>query len=133
MCGHTKKLSCYVDAKTHLCDTLVDDVSPLCKHAVKRKCHEKPEDVACPSPCEDRLECGHACRLNCHKKHDPDHLDVSKTDGFIVSVLVTVLMTYCVCSSINVRNRAKRRTKSVRKNINVKKCVFKSAACVRFE
>lgn len=87
-CGHTKILACHVDVEKYLCDTILDDVSPLCKHPIKRQCHQKPEDVACPHPCEDRLECGHACTLTCHKTLDPDHLEVCKLEGLIESTRI---------------------------------------------
>ena len=77
-CGHSIKLECFIDEKKYPCDEIIDDVLPLCKHAIKRKCHKNPEEVACSHPCEDRLDCGHACTQNCHKTRDPDHLHVSE-------------------------------------------------------
>jgi len=77
-CGHTTELACYIDEEKYLCNQLVDDILPLCKHATKRKCHQKVEEVACSHPCEDRLDCGHSCTLACHKTKDPDHLTVSR-------------------------------------------------------
>ncbi len=76
-CGHQKALPCFMEEKDYKCEVEVEDVSLLCNHQVRRKCHEKAEDVACQFDCEDRLECGHACTLKCHKKDDPDHLEVT--------------------------------------------------------
>lgn len=87
-CEHKKRLPCHTDENTYLCDAIVDDVSPFCKHNVKRKCHQKVEDVQCPVPCEDRLECGHACTRNCHKNDDPDHIQVSSHHFVICFLLV---------------------------------------------
>lgn len=76
-CKHIKMLPCFVIEDEYLCDTIVDDISPVCNHPVKRKCHENPKDAVCHFPCESRLDCGHVCTRTCHKQSDPDHIQVS--------------------------------------------------------
>lgn len=64
-----------------MCGAIVDDILPACQHPIKRKCCQDPTEVSCSIPCEDRLDCGHACTDTCHKSKDPDHLDVSRIDS----------------------------------------------------
>lgn len=135
-CGHEKNLPCYIDENRYLCDTEQEDISPLCKHKVLRKCHEKVEDAQCFTKCSDRLDCGHVCEQLCHKKYDPDHLFVR------IALLVYYLSiklnewhryntyTYIyndIYFSSSVENHALNWMKIVRKTTFVKNCVLKHA------
>jgi hypothetical protein len=49
----------------------VEVILEECGHKIEKKCHEKEPN--CTFKCYDRLDCGHACVLNCHKNNDPEH------------------------------------------------------------
>ncbi|XP_065213301.1 NFX1-type zinc finger-containing protein 1-like [Planococcus citri] len=74
-CGHSFTLRCFEDPLQYSCQVELSVLLESCSHEVKKKCYQSMEDVECTFPCEDRLECGHQCRKNCHKTEDPDHLE----------------------------------------------------------
>lgn len=49
----------------------METVLEECGHKIIKICHEKKPN--CTFKCYDRLDCGHACQLNCHKNDDPNH------------------------------------------------------------
>ncbi len=67
-CLHKFTLPCRTDEEKYNCQVEFNIVLPNCGHQGLRKCHQKPEDVACPIPCQEKLECGHTCPRRCHKK-----------------------------------------------------------------
>lgn len=77
-CQHKALVPCHVSEYQYLCTELVEDVVLIsCDHVVKRKCHQKLEDVECTKPCRKWLNCGHMCTRLCHEEDDPDHIKVS--------------------------------------------------------
>jgi len=46
-----------------------------CGHKTIKKCYEKKPK--CTTKCTDRLQCGHACNIDCHKDDDPTHEKVN--------------------------------------------------------
>lgn len=56
-----------------------------CGHKTVKKCYEKKP--MCTTKCTDRLQCGHACVLNCHKNNDPTH---EKVNHFFSSLLFLI-------------------------------------------
>ncbi|XP_069936734.1 NFX1-type zinc finger-containing protein 1-like [Cherax quadricarinatus] len=73
-CSHIHRIPCHVDPSSYKCPTEVIKEKPLCQHKVKMPCHYDPKVFPCPMDCDTRLDCGHKCRLNCHRTSDPDHI-----------------------------------------------------------
>ena len=89
-CGHMFDLPCHVDPRKmnctnqctkplpcgHLCQEMCFqpctvrcsvemEKSLLCGHKVPVQCHLKPEDISCPVPCEEQIDCDHSCSGTC--------------------------------------------------------------------
>ena len=129
-CGHTKKLRCHVDEFTYKCEEMLEDVMPLCNHKVMRQCWQNVEEVECQERCEWQLpDCGHACPMTCHKKRDPDHLDVSTTDILLNSRMCLMWMYGFDLRSSNASASARRRIKIAPEIIYARNCVLKRAVC----
>ncbi|KAG5867398.1 hypothetical protein JTB14_025229 [Gonioctena quinquepunctata] len=78
-CGHSARIACHVDPATHKCMELIHTKLP-CEHEAEKPCHMDPNAFRCPHPCDSRVEpCGHACKLSCHIRNDPDHLEYKCT------------------------------------------------------
>lgn len=75
-CFHVINITCSTDLDTVKCMQLVTAKLP-CGHTDPNKlCHTSADVHVCPFPCAVRVEpCGHACRLSCHIRDDPDHLN----------------------------------------------------------
>jgi hypothetical protein len=96
-CGHTLDLYCCVEPEQYRCPVEVEAELLDCGHKVKKPCHMDTDLIPCLYPCEDRLPCGHSCRFNCHKKNDPDHLQVSThMYEFIFECCVMLCFSSCV-------------------------------------
>ncbi|CAL4074138.1 unnamed protein product, partial [Meganyctiphanes norvegica] len=74
-CGHMHSIMCYIEEEKFLCPTLVEKVLPDCQHKIKIPCHYDPAKYKCTWACDTRLDCGHQCRFDCHRKKDPEHLE----------------------------------------------------------
>lgn len=72
-CDHVHNIHCYVDPKVHSCPTIVERVLPHCQHKAHMPCHSNPKTYPCPENCDTRIDCGHMCRMKCHRTEDPDH------------------------------------------------------------
>lgn len=94
-CGHAKILACYVDESEYVCDVIVDDVSPVCQHPIKRKCGETAAKTRCDKPCGARLDCGHVCPKKCHIDIDPEHSEVCVFSVSNPSPLELILLNFC--------------------------------------
>ncbi|XP_060863746.1 NFX1-type zinc finger-containing protein 1-like [Metopolophium dirhodum] len=70
-CGHQTTQPCIVDSNEFKCEEKVEVLLETCGHKTIKKCYEKKPK--CTTKCTDRLQCGHACVLNCHKDNDPTH------------------------------------------------------------
>ncbi|KAF0765131.1 NFX1-type zinc finger-containing protein 1-like, partial [Aphis craccivora] len=70
-CGHQAELPCHVDSKNFKCIEKVEITLEKCGHKTIKKCYEKKPK--CTTKCTDRLQCGHACNIDCHKDDDPTH------------------------------------------------------------
>ncbi|XP_008187018.2 NFX1-type zinc finger-containing protein 1 [Acyrthosiphon pisum] len=70
-CGHQTTLPCVVDTEKFKCVEKVEILLETCGHKTIKKCYEKKPK--CTTKCTDRLQCGHACVLDCHKDNDPTH------------------------------------------------------------
>jgi len=46
-----------------------------CEHKTIKKCYEK--NPKCTTKCTNRLQCGHACNIDCHMDDDPTHEKVN--------------------------------------------------------
>ena len=89
-CGHTLDLACHVDPHKvncthqctkplpcgHLCQEMCFESctvkcsvvvkKPLpCGHTAQVYCHVKTEDISCPVPCKEQIDCDHSCSGNC--------------------------------------------------------------------
>lgn len=68
-----------------------------CGHKIIKYCHE--ENPKCTFKCIDRLKCGHACELNCHKDNDPEHEQVNNSLSTLLTFLkslISLFVTYIV-------------------------------------
>ncbi|XP_066939877.1 NFX1-type zinc finger-containing protein 1-like [Macrobrachium rosenbergii] len=74
-CGHTNAMPCHVDPEKFQCQEKVVKVLDNCQHSVKMPCYHDTKSFLCPMHCDTRLDCGHQCRLLCHRTKDPDHLN----------------------------------------------------------
>lgn len=67
---------------------------------IEKMCSMQLENAKCTKMCQNnRLDCGHVCRLKCHVKKDPEHKSVSQYDFTIyfscqMSVILRVNCKY---------------------------------------
>lgn len=74
-CGHTHLIQCHISPENYSCPTKMIKEISHCLHKVTMPCHIDPDSFLCPMDCDTRLDCGHKCRLDCHRTKDPDHLE----------------------------------------------------------
>jgi hypothetical protein len=101
-CGHTVDLHCCVDPEQYKCLVEVEAELLDCGHKVKKPCHMNTDLIPCSYPCEDRLPCGHSCTFRCHKKDDPDHLQVSTHIYKFIFECCVAFLSLCVCTHMDV-------------------------------
>uniref|UniRef100_A0A2S2NW97 NFX1-type zinc finger-containing protein 1 n=2 Tax=Schizaphis graminum TaxID=13262 RepID=A0A2S2NW97_SCHGA len=70
-CGHQAELPCHIDSNKFKCVEKMEITLKNCGHKTIKNCYEKRPK--CTTKCTDRLQCGHACNVNCHKDDDPTH------------------------------------------------------------
>ena len=82
-CGmHRCKRACLPRHNHGACVEIVDDVFPVCRHPVKRKCSQDISQMLCKKNVKVVLSCGHEAEKECHQRNCDILCDVPVTAFF---------------------------------------------------